>query len=264
MVEQIRNLRWDVVLGTLAVAAVLLALPLVRPDLDKLLHVPDSIYIVLAVAGSALAVIGLVGVVALLVALAAGRPSVWCESQPVSKRNVESVFELMRQFFGDETPSTSRMLEWQRRNKTVLTAVYVKKLKRGQIDTKLVGVFKILPLTSEAVELLESEQKTGATLAAHHIVKEGEEVAALYIGDVVASTQRGKAEVIMQLRRRVEGQIKAGISVYTRPLTEDGARLVRKYNFRPVIEELPTGSAGRIHKLIRRSDEQEPSKGALT
>lgn len=181
------------------------------------------------------------------------RGAAWYESRPVSKRDVQPVVELMRRFFGEETPTPSRMLEWQRRNKTVLTAVYVKKLKRGKIDKELVGVFKILPLTQQAVDLLESEQKTGATLKAQDIAKEGGEAAALYIGDVVASTRNGKAEVVRQLKHRVEPQIDLGVPVYTRPLTADGARLVRKYNFIPVMKEIPSGAPGRIHKLFRSS-----------
>lgn len=181
------------------------------------------------------------------------RGAAWCESRPVSKRDVQPVVELMRRFFGEETPSPSRMLEWQRRNKTVLTAVYMKKLKRGKIDKELVGVFKILPLTEQAVDLLESEQKTGATLKAQDIAGEGDKAAALYIGDVVASTRDGKAEVLRQLKQRVEPQIDLGVPVYTRPLTADGARLVQKYNFVPVMKEIPSGAAGRIHKLLRSS-----------
>lgn len=181
------------------------------------------------------------------------RGSAWYESRAVSKRDVQRVVELMRRFFGEETPTPSRMLEWQRRNKTVLTAVYLKKLKRGKIDKELIGVFKILPLTQQAVDLLESEQKSGATLKAQDIANEGGEAAALYIGDVVALTRGGKAEVLRQLKQRVEPQIDLGVPVYTRPLTADGARLVLKYNFIPVMKEIPSGAPGRIHKLLRSS-----------
>jgi hypothetical protein len=254
MVMRIRKLTWDVFLGALAVAAVLLAIPLVRPEIDKLFHVPEPLYLALAVAGSALAAVALIGIAVLLLVFALGRSSTWCEIRPVSKRDVKPVFELMKQFFGEETPSRNRMLEWQRRNKMVLTAVYVKKLRGGRTTQKLVGVFKVLPLTSQAVALLESEQLTGATLSANHIAAEGDQVAALYIGDVAASTHQGKAEVLRQLKHAVERQLKPGVSVYTRPLTADGIRLVRKYNFIPVTKELSPGSAGRIHKLIAGDD----------
>jgi hypothetical protein len=254
IVMRTRKLTWDVFWGALAVAAVLLAIPLVRPEIDKLFHVPAALYLAVAVAGLALGAVAVIGIAVLLVALAFGRSSTWCEIRPVSKRDVKPVFELMKHFFGEETPSRSRMLEWQRRNKTVLTAVYAKKLRGGRTTQRLVGVFKVLPLTPQAVALFESEQLTGATLSANHIAAEGEKVAALYIGDVAASTHQGKAEVLRQLKHAVELQLKPGASVYTRPLTADGIRLVRKYNFIPVMNEVLPGSAGRIHKLIAGDD----------
>ena len=250
MFERIRTLGWDVLLGVLAIAAVLLAIPLVRSDIGRLIHLPEPLYLIFAVVGAVLAAVGLLGITVLLLGLALGRPSTWCESRPVSRRDVQRVFELMRRFFGDETPSITRMLEWQRRNKTVLTAVYIKTLRGGRTRPKLVGVYKILPLTPQAVELLESERKTGATLSARDIATESDQLAGFYIGDVVASTREGKAEVIRQLKQRVRGQLRPGVSVYTRPLTSDGARLVRKYNFIPIMDGLAPGSMGRIHKLI--------------
>ena len=250
MFEQIRNLGWDLFLGALAVAAVLLALPLVRPEIDRIVHLPDLIYVGFAVIGSVLAAVALGGIIVLLMAISLGRPSSWYEFRSVSKRDVQLVFEFMQRFFGEETPSCGRMLEWQRRNKAVLTAVYVKTLRRGRTKNELVGVFKILPLTLTAVELLESEQRTGATLSADHIATKEEEIAGLYIGDVGASTRKGKSEVLRRLKYVVEQRLRPDLPIYTRPLTGDGARLVRKYNFVPMMREVKSGSLGRIHRLV--------------
>ncbi len=249
MLDRIRKIGWDVLLGTLGVAAVLLAIPLVRPDMDKVIHAPEGLYLAFAIVGSFLAAIALIGIVILLLSLAFGRPSTWCEFRPVTRRDVRQVFELMQEYFGEETPSCTRILEWQRRNKAVLTAVYCKKLKGGRTKQELVGVFKVFPLTQQTVELLETEKVSGATLGASNIAAEGDDVAALYIGDVLASTRQGRAEVVRQLKYCIMRQLKPGISVYTRPLTSDGARLVRKYNFVPVMKDVPSGSVGRIHKL---------------
>lgn len=38
----------------------------------------------------------------------------------------------MQRIFGDETPSVTRMLQWQRQNKTVLTSVYLQRLTGGR------------------------------------------------------------------------------------------------------------------------------------
>jgi DNA-binding winged helix-turn-helix (wHTH) protein len=179
------------------------------------------------------------------------RPSVsWLECQPVSRSNVRSVYEFMRKYFGDESPRQNRILEWQQINRHILTAVYDKRLSRGEPRRELVGVFKILPLKEVAIELLESEEITGATIGSDVIAAEGEPVKALYIGDVVACTQQGKAEVLRQLKNLITRRFGTGIPVYTRPLTSHGARLVRKYGFLPVVENVVPGSVGRIHKFI--------------
>jgi hypothetical protein len=248
--SQSSRFRWELVLGTLAVAGILLALPLVRPDLQRLVDIPDLLFLSFAVAGGILATIGLFAALVLLLQPILRRRSTWCEFEAISKQNVKAAYKLMAGFFGDETPSTTRMLEWQKRNKNVLTAVYTKELSGGKTKRRLVGIFKVLPLTQQAVELLELEQVSGATMNPSHIAGEGEEVAALYVGDVLAVDRAAKADVLRQLKAAVRRQSKAGVPIYTRPLTADGARLVRKYKFTPVLEGLPPGSVGRIHKLV--------------
>jgi hypothetical protein len=249
MFDKLRTLGWDVQIGLLAIAGVLLGIPLARAEINHLLVLPELLYIVLAIAGAAIGSIALVGLAALLIDLAVGRQRAWCECRPVSRRNIHEVFELMQRFFGDETPSVTRMLQWQRQNKTVLTAVYLQRLSGGRKRSKLVGVYKIVPLTATAVEALVSERKTGATLQPSDIMAETDEPAGLYIGDVVATTTKAKGEVVRQLKHSVKKQLRAGISVYTRPLTSHGTRLVRKYQFAPVMNDISPGSTGRIHVL---------------
>jgi hypothetical protein len=249
MFDRLRTLGWDFQLGLLAIAGVLLGIPLARTEINHLFVLPELLYVVLAIAGAAVGSIALVGLAALLIDLVAGRQRTWCECRPVSRRNVHEVFELMHRFFGDETPSVTRMLQWQRQNKLVLTAVYIKGLSGGRRRSKLVGVFKIVPLTATAVEALTSERKTGATLQPADIVAEMDEPAGLYIGDVVATTTKAKGEVVRQLKHSVKKKLRPGISVYTRPLTSHGTRLVRKYKFAPVMNDISPGSTGRIHVL---------------
>jgi hypothetical protein len=249
MFERLRTLGWDILLWLLAVAGILLAIPLAQAHIGKLVTLPEALYVVLAIAGAALGAVALLGIAALLIDLALGRRRTWCECRSVSRRNVQPVFELMRRFFGDETPTISRILAWQSRNKTVLTAIYLKSLRGGRKRQTLVGVYKVVPLTIQAVALLESERKTGTTLNPRDIAAETDDPAGLYIGDVVALTNKAKGEVIRQLKNSLKKQLRPGIFVYTRPLTSDGTRLVRQYNFVPIIDGVPPGSIGRMHKL---------------
>lgn len=171
------------------------------------------------------------------------------QCRPVSRSNVRAVHALLKDAFGDETPSISRMLAWQRRNRGVLTALYTKQLERGIRTETLVGVFKILPLTVDGEKLVAREQRTGTTLSARHIATDADETTAFYIGDILAVTSRAKAEVLRQLNRVLRPELNRGMPVYTRPLTRDGARLVHTYGFMPVAQAATAGDAGRIHKL---------------
>ncbi len=249
VLNRIRELSWEFWLGLLAVAAILMAIPVARPDLAKVVQVSELFYLGLDVAGACLAIAGITGLAALVLSRALARDAAWCEFRPVCRGDAKEVHELMSQAFGEESPSINRVLEWQRRNRAVMTAVYVKKLVRGKVSRRLVGVFKILPLTAEAVTLLEREQLTGANISPAFIAGPNEQPAGLYIGDVLAVSAHAKGELLRQLMTVLQAGAKAGIPLYARPLTAHGARLVRKYHFVPVTSELTPGTLGRIHRL---------------
>jgi len=249
MLEKLRTLGWDIQLELLAVATLLLGIPLARSHIDRVVVFPESLYVIVTIVGTLVGILALVGLVAFLIDLAIGRSRTWCECRPVSSRNIHEVFELMHDFFEDETPSKNRMRQWQRKNKNVLTAVYLQGLTGGRKRSTLVGVYKIVPLTRSAVAALASERKTGATIETDDITAENEQPAGLYIGDVVAVTGKAKGEVIRQLKNTVAKLLRPGLSIYTRPLTRDGVRLVRKYQFITVSDGIAPGSTGRIHML---------------
>jgi hypothetical protein len=249
VVDSLRDWSWDVCLGILAVAGVLLAVPLARGDLDRVVVLPNWLFLLLALLGTTLAVIGLVALVVLILTRLLAKDSTWCEFRPVSRSNAKEVRELMSDAFGDESPTAKRMLDWQRRNGAVMTAVYIKKLVRGKTSRKLVGVFKIVPVKQEAIPFLEREEISGATFPPEFVAGPDEAAAGLYIGDVLAVTSRAKGDLLRQLISALKRQGHTGIPLYTRPLTDHGARLVKKYDFRPVAADLVVGSIGRIHKL---------------
>lgn len=242
-----------VLLGLLVVAGMLFAVPLARNELAHVITLPDALYVGFGFTGAALGLVGLIGIALLLapfaVVAARGGPSTWFECRPVSHSNVKAVHALLKGVFADETPSISRMLEWQRRNRGTLTALYEKQLERDVATKTLVGVFKILPLTADGEKLVAKEQRTGTTLSPRDIATDAEQTTAFYIGDVLAVTSRAKGEVLRQLKQVLGPEHTRGMPVYTRPLSRDGARLVRTYGFLPVAQAVTAGEAGRIHKL---------------
>lgn len=211
-------------------------------------------YIGLAILGTVLAAAALVSLTVLLLRRAFAPDAIWCELRPVSRRDAKAVCDLMRHAFGEETPSVTRILEWQRRNTTVMTAVYSKRLSGGKVVQTLVGVFKIVPLRGKAIALLEVEQLSGANLPPDFIAAPGEKPAAFYIGDILGVTSRARGDVLRGLFTAVKACARDGAPFYTRPLSLHGARLVRKYNFVPVVAALKVGALGRIHRLATIHD----------
>jgi hypothetical protein len=249
----IRDLSLEVYLGMLAVASVLLAIPLARFDLDKAVRLPQLVFSGLAVVGFVLAGTGLLGVAAFLLTRMFAKDATWSEFRPVSRGDAKAVRHMMSEAFGDESPTPTRILEWQRRNGGVMTAVYTKKLVAGKASRELVGVFKIVPLKREAIGLIEREEVTGANFPPELIADPAETPAGLYIGDVLAVTARAKGDLLRQLIGALKRRSTPSTPLYTRPLTSHGSRLVRKYGFKPVASDLPAGALGRIHKLENAS-----------
>jgi len=263
MLERFAEWSWELCLGLLAVAGTLLAIALARTDLETLIHVPRALVVGLTVTGIAVGTAGLLGIAALTLRRITKRDAVWCEFRAVSRANVREVHELMMHTFGEESPTTTRILEWQRRNSTVMTAVYIKRLASGNVTRSLVGVFKIVPLKAEGVALVEQERLPGGAIPAALVTGQGDAPAGFYIGDVLAVTVRAKGELLRQMLTALRKAATGGTPIYTRPLTADGARLVHKYGFVPVADSVPAGSLGRIHRFATaRARRDGPSNGA--
>lgn len=82
MIAGFKHRAWELVFGVLAVAGVLLALPLARPELEKVIHLPECLYIGLAILGTVLAAAALVSLTVLLLRRAFAPDAIWCELRP--------------------------------------------------------------------------------------------------------------------------------------------------------------------------------------
>ena len=107
--------------------------------------------------------------------------------------------------------------------------------KKGFESTeRLVGSFALTPITKDTCKLLEKEQLTGMGFTANHIAAPDERPAALYLTGIVAlETAKGYTELLLSWKLQQEAE-EGNQLVYTKPLTDDGMRLVKKYEFSPV------------------------------
>jgi hypothetical protein len=127
--------------------------------------------------------------------------------------------------------------KWRERyDKNPKTFHMVKAIRTKGFDSteKLVGSFALTPVTEETRELLEKEQLVGAGFTANHITAPDERPAALYLSGIAAAeSAKGYTELLLSWKLQQEAE-EGHRLIYTRPYTDDGMRLVKKYEFSPV------------------------------
>jgi hypothetical protein len=124
------------------------------------------------------------------------------------------------------------MRAWIERSRTAFWLVCDQEPNRSA-TSRLVGSFKIIPLTRSGVAALDRELVTGATLSEEHVAEGPPDTVAYYVGDVVGTDSAARAAIMQRFRQLVSVEF-AAFSVYARPLTSDGLRVMRKLGFRRV------------------------------
>jgi len=105
-------------------------------------------------------------------------------------------------------------------------------------------------LTKAAASLVAADNLKGTDLRAGHIAKSFGQPAAVYIGGLVADGIFAKAELLARVGERLNHFQEKGIPVYTRPVTDDGFRVVQKYDFQPAV----VGRTGLKHVYVKLGD----------
>jgi len=152
--------------------------------------------------------------------------------------------------FGSEIPSAELMRQWISRYPRAFTLLYccdTKPLFRR--NYKLVGSFKLLPITSEGVREVEAGQATGSTLKPEHIAENWADAVALYIGDVVGTTWRGKSVLLHYLNAACDDAIEKGLPLYARPLKPDGKRVMTDHGFVQIGDGTSPPEIGKMCRL---------------
>jgi len=166
------------------------------------------------------------------------------------RQDLMGLHDLYTEYFGNDVPSVELMRSWIARCKTALMLVHRLDQKSGlATNQRLIGSFKALPLTADAVRALEAGQVTGSTFKPEHIANNKKETKAIYVGDVVATSQVGRGMVLAHLNAACTPAVKGGLPIYARPLTRDGLRVMTKHGFVQVLDGVSRPEIGRICKL---------------
>lgn len=153
---------------------------------------------------------------------------------PASERDLPELLSLYRRYFGDDIPTLSVMRSWLNRSPRAFWLV-LDRSSRASSVAKLVGSFKLLPITRSGVSDLEADLVSGSTFRERHIARRPRDTAAYYIGDVIGTNRVAQAAIVSHLRQLVSTNL-TRLPVYARPLSRDGERLMSKLGFHCVAD----------------------------
>jgi hypothetical protein len=151
---------------------------------------------------------------------------------------------------GGDRPSINDLKEIYNANNQVFR-VREKVVQRGQRKkTTLVGFCTIVPMSLEAEALLAQEQLDGVRMNRAHILRPGRSPRIIYIGSIGGDGATAKAAVLNYVLGVIDDCASRGVNrVYTRPVTQDGLRVARKYGFRPVKNDVVADELRRLYFL---------------
>jgi len=240
------RLGWAIILPLFGIGSALTVIYRQQPDIDPQHYLPPKVY--LGALWLGIVLIALAILLSVLRFASQGLAFVWHEvllslfnppryqCRHVRHQELERHNEYWERFFPGEVSSLAQDRAWYRRNSKLFWFLFEVTTRRGarHAEPKLVGSFSIIPLTKSAALQVAREELVGATFAAEHIGKASRRPAAVYVGGVVAEGLFAKAAILARLSEKVERLQEKHIVIYTRPVTSDGLRLVKKYDFQPV------------------------------
>jgi hypothetical protein len=135
----------------------------------------------------------------------------------------------------------NKLLDWQSLNREMFWIIINKDIQ-GERDNKLMGYFVVFPLNQPATTLVEAEKIDGTSFTQEHIIprKRGrisKKPVSIYIGGVAAKKGlRLRYFTLDSLKAHITSEnSKHGVKTfYTRAVTDDGLRLIKRYAFSPV------------------------------
>ena len=157
------------------------------------------------------------------------------ECRLATESDVQEAFELASRYFDSDPSTMARIREWLRADARVLWIVRRRTPGPYAGSSRLVGYYCVLPLRADAVQRMRSGALTAATLDSGDLAPSREEPAAFYIGAVAAADRVAAGTALGALQQFLRDSTpRRGLLVLTRPITEDGLRLVSHAGMQPV------------------------------
>ena len=147
-----------------------------------------------------------------------------------SSADVTAAHDYLASFMPEDPPSLEVLIALQARNSKSIRLV--ERLGDGHI--RLVGVLIAAPLTTLGVRQLAARKirRVEDAQLQRHVCTTWRKPAGIYIGGVAGSDASAKIAAILATITLIEQS--APCVVFTRPVTKDGMRIIRRHGFTPV------------------------------
>ena len=251
----------------LGIGAVMLAILALKGSIEAVLKLPTWLWTYLLIFGALFAILGIVlGCVFEFISdkepiqnifgLIQIRDAHWF-TEYAEPKDLPKLHKRYKSIFGKDVPSTELMRSWLNRYKTAFVLVY-RQERPGDLGVKLkfAGSYKLLPLTELGVAELRARRISGSTFPPQYIASENERPAAFYVGDLFADGGIARTAVLFHLDHRCRQLVEKGFTLYARPFTKQGARVMVNSGFVHVSDGSTKLEIGELCLL-------EPSNGPI-
>lgn len=157
------------------------------------------------------------------------------ESSPARFAELRIIHELAVRLFGTDVSDLRSMREWWDVNRKIFWAIRRVTIGPGERVEKIVGYFCVIPLTGDATVKIRRGDIKGASISLHHIAASKDAPVALYIGGIAGIDFASRGAALHYLTSNIQNfGADKNIKVLTRPVTDDGLRIVEGYRMIPV------------------------------
>jgi hypothetical protein len=255
----------DAALVLCTVGGAVFAVGASKDAVSKMIVLPDTAFGILMVVGGVLAAAGAIAfVLSFLIDRIEQAVSHVAYGDLDSKylctharpSDLAGLHALYARYFGDDVPDIKLMRKWAVKCGSAFTIVQ-RVVDDSGLPTRqdLVGSFKLLPLTAKGVRAIESGRASGSTFRPEHISRGRSRSAGYYVGDVVATTRFARGVVMAQLNAAISPAVRSAVTLYARPLTKDGLRVMTKHRFVQVSDGRSAPQIGLASTLKDRKKE---------
>ena len=172
--------------------------------------------------------------------LGAKNSSIQYNTYPANTKDVNSIFNLCLETIGVGISRPKKMKAWLKHNGKIFYKLVPISDEDKERSRNIQAYFCLIPLNSKAVEHLENHELDGASFTTGHICKPGGKVSAWYIGGVAGKNKYSRISAMRSLLSHIMSLSNGDEKYfYTRPVTKDGLKWVKRLRFEALEPDHP-------------------------